>query len=112
MPFNANHPVLSHLIREGLMKNFADNVTHEVYLPCHDVILNGLLHIPQSATGLVIFVHGSGSSRLSTRNQHVASILNQAGLATLLFDLFTSEEDAIDTETRSLRFNIDFSQCG
>lgn len=90
------------------MRHYTDDVTHEVYMPCHDVFLDGLLHIPTSATGLVIFVHGSGSSRFSKRNQHVASILNQAGLATLLFDLFTPEEDAIDTETRSLRFNIDF----
>jgi putative phosphoribosyl transferase len=90
------------------MKTYSDDVTHEIYMPCHDVYLDGLLHMPAAATGLVIFVHGSGSSRLSTRNQHVANALNKAGLATLLFDLLTAEEEKFDNESRSLRFKIDF----
>ncbi|WP_019556144.1 dienelactone hydrolase family protein [Thiomicrorhabdus arctica] len=71
------------------------------------VELEGFLTVPKSATGLVVFVHGSGSSRFSERNQYVAERLNRAGLATLLFDLLTSEESAIDTRTREYRFNID-----
>jgi putative phosphoribosyl transferase len=69
-------------------------------------VLSGNLNIPRDASALVLFVHGSGSSRHSPRNQFVARTLNDAGLATLLFDLLTHEEEAIDTETRELRFNI------
>jgi pimeloyl-ACP methyl ester carboxylesterase len=64
------------------------------------------LNIPENASALVLFAHGSGSSRHSPRNQFVARTLNDAGLATLLFDLLTQEEEAIDTQTRELRFNI------
>ncbi len=70
-------------------------------------ILEGILNIPKEAQGIVLFAHGSGSSRLSPRNQFVAHELNKAGLATLLFDLLTSEEDAVDVYTREYRFNID-----
>jgi putative phosphoribosyl transferase len=69
-------------------------------------VLSGNLNIPRDASALVLFAHGSGSSRHSPRNQFVARTLNDAGLATLLFDLLTHEEEAIDTETRELRFNI------
>ncbi len=68
--------------------------------------LVGNLSIPENATALVLFVHGSGSSRHSPRNQFVARTLNNAGLATLLFDLLTPEEEAIDARTAELRFNI------
>jgi putative phosphoribosyl transferase len=68
--------------------------------------LFGNLDIPERATGLVVFAHGSGSSRHSPRNQFVARTLNNAGLATLLFDLLTQEEEAIDLRTREHRFNI------
>jgi putative phosphoribosyl transferase len=81
---------------------------HPIIIPIKKVNLDGLLYIPKEAQGLVIFVHGSGSSRFSIRNQQVAKVLNDAGLATLLFDLFTPEEDAIDSRTRELRFDIDF----
>ena len=64
--------------------------------------LPGLLRLPERATGLVIFAHGSGSSRLSPRNRYVASVLNGARLATLLFDLLTPEEDL----DRAARFDI------
>jgi len=68
--------------------------------------LEGSLCIPTEATGLVLFVHGSGSSRHSPRNRYVAGILNKVGLATLLFDLLTEREEAIDVCTRRLRFDM------
>lgn len=68
--------------------------------------LRGNLHLPKEANGLVLFAHGSGSSRHSPRNQFVARTLNDAGLGTLLFDLLTPEEEAIDMQTREIRFNI------
>jgi putative phosphoribosyl transferase len=68
--------------------------------------LFGNLNIPEGATGLVVFAHGSGSSRHSPRNQFVARTLNNAGLATLLFDLLTQEEEAVDLHSREHRFNI------
>jgi len=74
--------------------------THEA------VFLEGDLHIPQNSRGLVVFVHGSGSGRLSPRNQSVAEKLNVDGLATLLFDLLTMSEEKIDNQTRQLRFDI------
>ncbi len=70
--------------------------------------LAGNLEIPKDATGLVIFAHGSGSSRLSPRNQFVAKILNEANLGTLLIDLLTEKEEEIDDRTREIRFNIPF----
>jgi dienelactone hydrolase len=69
--------------------------------------LEGNLTLPAHTIGLVIFAHGSGSSRFSPRNQYVAQVLNEAGLGTLLFDLLTPEEEAIDVRTAELRFNID-----
>ncbi|WP_028486321.1 dienelactone hydrolase family protein [Thiomicrorhabdus chilensis] len=72
-----------------------------------NVVLDGVLTWPQNATGLVVFVHGSGSSRFSPRNQYVAQLLNSAGLATLLFDLLTAEENRVDEFTREYRFDID-----
>src|SRR5215211_7058973 len=71
------------------------------------VHLEGILSVPEAATGLIVFVHGSGSSRHSPRNQYVAQILQGGGLATLLFDLLTAEEEEIDLQTRHLRFDID-----
>lgn len=68
--------------------------------------LNGLLHVPKKCQGLVMFVHGSGSSRLSPRNQYVASYLSEANFATLLFDLLTPSEEEIDEITGEYRFNI------
>jgi len=69
--------------------------------------LDGELIIPQEATGVVLFAHGSGSSRHSPRNQFVAETLREAGLGTLLFDLLTREEEAVDRETGHLRFDIE-----
>lgn len=69
-------------------------------------LFDGELWIPASAKGLVIFVHGSGSSRFSPRNQAVAKFFNQQGLGTLLIDFLTREEDLLDSETREFRFDI------
>src|SRR5437764_14523463 len=81
-------------------------MTTEITIPAGAATLAGALSLPERAHTLVLFVHGSGSSRHSPRNQFVARILNNAGLATLLFDLLTPEEEAIDARTAELRFNI------
>jgi putative phosphoribosyl transferase len=78
----------------------------DVTIPAHGASLEGDLSIPDGATVLVLFVHGSGSSRHSPRNQFVARILNKAGLATLLFDLLTRQEEARDVRTAEYRFDI------
>ena len=78
----------------------------EVQIQAGRAVLSGNLQIPENATALVLFAHGSGSSRHSPRNQFVARTLNEAGLGTLLFDLLTQEEEAIDIQTREHRFNI------
>jgi putative phosphoribosyl transferase len=79
----------------------------EVQIPAGRAILSGNLSIPKTAMALVLFAHGSGSSRHSPRNQFVARTLNRTGLGTLLFDLLTREEEALDIHTREHRFNID-----
>jgi putative phosphoribosyl transferase len=71
------------------------------------VSLVGTLTIPQQAGGIVLFVHGSGSSRHSPRNRFVAETLQAKGIATLLFDLLTASEEFLDQRTASLRFDID-----
>jgi dienelactone hydrolase len=68
--------------------------------------LAGLLTLPDPAVGLVLFAHGSGSSRFSRRNRYVAGVLVEAGLATLLFDLLTDAEERVDALDRSIRFDI------
>ena len=80
---------------------------NEVRISDGSVALEGNLSLPDHAIALVLFAHGSGSSRHSPRNQFVARTLNNAGLGTLLFDLLTSEEELIDTRTAELRFDID-----
>ena len=70
------------------------------------VRLQGELSLPAEASGLVLFAHGSGSSRHSPRNQHVARVLCEAGLGTLLLDLLTREEETLDQQTGQLRFDI------
>jgi dienelactone hydrolase len=70
------------------------------------VELEGNLAVPEGARGVVLFAHGSGSSRHSPRNRHVAGVLQVAGLATLLIDLLTATEEAVDVRTRHLRFDI------
>ena len=71
------------------------------------VRLEGIVSIPEEARGFVVFVHGSGSSRHSPRNQYVARVIRAAGLGTLLFDLLTPEEERIDLRTPYLRFDMD-----
>jgi putative phosphoribosyl transferase len=77
-----------------------------VRIPAGNVELDGDLTLPPDARGLVLFAHGSGSSRHSSRNRFVAAELNQAGLATLLFDLLTLTEEQADARTGHLRFDI------
>jgi dienelactone hydrolase len=79
---------------------------HLVRIPAGQVALEGNLRIPEAARGVVVFAHGSGSSRFSPRNRFVASVLEQAGLATLLMDLLTPDEEAVDELTRHHRFDI------
>jgi putative phosphoribosyl transferase len=79
----------------------------EVRIPLVDrVHLGGTLTVPVGASGIVLFAHGSGSSRYSPRNQYVARCLNEAGLGTLLFDLLTADEEELDLRTGQLRFDI------
>ncbi|MBI3440810.1 MAG: dienelactone hydrolase family protein [Proteobacteria bacterium] len=77
-----------------------------VQVPLDTDCLVGDLSIPEGAKGIVLFAHGSGSSRLSPRNRQVAELLNEHAFATLLADLLTTEEGSIDQETRHLRFDI------
>ena len=81
-------------------------VSELVTIPVGRVVLGGHLEIPKGARGLVLFVHGSGSSRHSPRNQFVASVLREAGNGTLLFDLLTLAEEKDDAATGHLRFDI------
>src|SRR6476661_4309514 len=82
--------------------------TKEVIIPIHGVSLQGELEFPAGAASLVVFAHGSGSSRNSPRNQYVARVIRQAGCGTLLFDLLTPEEEETEAHTRHLRFDIPF----
>ncbi|GCE49366.1 dienelactone hydrolase family protein [Thermosporothrix hazakensis] len=79
----------------------------ECQIPINDVItLDGTLAIPEGAQGIVLFAHGSGSSRFSRRNLYVAQVLQEAGIATLLMDLLTRDEEVQDQVTAALRFDI------
>jgi putative phosphoribosyl transferase len=77
-----------------------------VLAPVDSLQLEGTLSVPTAASGVVLFAHGSGSSRHSPRNRYVADILNEGGLATLLIDLLTEDEQQVDLQTAHLRFNI------
>jgi putative phosphoribosyl transferase len=79
---------------------------HQVQIPSGAALLEGELTIPPKSPGLVLFAHGSGSSRHSPRNQFVARLIREAGLGTLLFDLLTPDEEAEDVMTARLRFDI------
>jgi predicted alpha/beta-hydrolase family hydrolase len=78
----------------------------DVEISAGPLLLYGELKIPANATGIVLFAHGSGSSRHSPRNQYVAGVIREVGVATLLFDLLTRQEEAIDNYTREFRFDI------
>lgn len=77
-----------------------------VEIPVGNVTLLGNLTIPQGAQSIVLFAHGSGSSRFSPRNRYVAKMLNEENIATLLIDLLTLQEEAVDEETAQFRFDI------
>ncbi len=78
----------------------------EVEIHAGDAVLRGDLAVPEAAEGIVVFAHGSGSSRHSPRNRLVASVLNDAVIATLLLDLLTPGEERVDERTREHRFDI------
>lgn len=84
-----------------------NHAKYSLQIPIDQFKLEGELIIPKGAKGVVLFAHGSGSSRFSPRNQFVAQSLNDHQLATLLIDLLTFEEDKVDQLTREHRFNID-----
>ncbi len=79
---------------------------HLVRVPVNEVVLEGNLDLSPEAFGIVLFAHGSGSSRFSPRNRYVADVLRGAGLSTLLIDLLTPEEEAVDMVTGHIRFDI------
>src|ERR1700731_1494835 len=78
-----------------------------IHVPVGTAILAGTLRLPEGSRGVILFAHGSGSGRHSPRNRRVAQLLNEARLATLLIDLLTSDEEAVDARTAHLRFNIE-----
>jgi dienelactone hydrolase len=79
-----------------------------VHVDTEEAELEGILNVPEGAHGVVVFAHGSGSSRNSPRNRYVASVLAEHRLATLLVDLLTADEEEVDGRTGELRFNIGF----
>jgi putative phosphoribosyl transferase len=81
--------------RMGAIGRHAPKFAHDVEIGVGSAVVSGNLSVPEAARGLVIFAHGSGSSRHSPRNKYVASVLNRAGLATLLFDLLTTKEESL-----------------
>jgi putative phosphoribosyl transferase len=86
--------------------NAQSTASREVRIPVGPTWLYGDLTLPRGFGGLVLFAHGSGSGRHSARNRMVAARLQQAGIATLLFDLLTVEEEQVDVQTREHRFDI------
>ena len=85
-----------------------DGIKREVLIDVEGTTLEGALVLPKDANGLVLFAHGSGSTRHSPRNRYVAGVLNSQHIGTLLFDLLTRQEEALDRYTGELRFNIPF----
>src|SRR6266446_2473625 len=88
-------------------RNGSDSTPLEVRIPCGSVTVEGALAIPPGANGVVVFAHGSGSSRHSPRNQFVARVIRESGNGALLFDLLTADEEIEDNLTRRLRFDIE-----
>ena len=84
------------------MKNTSHPAGDEIRIPCDNVELGGALDIPENPLGMILFAHGSGSSRASPRNNYVARVLREAGLGTLLMDLLTPRED----RSQQNRFDI------
>jgi len=89
------------------IKQKGDNEERPVKVSAGKVTLEGILGVPKSARGVVLFAHGSGSGRHSPRNRYVAEVFRKVGLATLLIDLLTPAEEAVDLRTMHLRFNIE-----
>ena len=89
---------------EGAIDDLASE--RDVQIPVGDVRLDGTIALPAAARGVVVFAHGSGSGRFSPRNRHVARVLREAGLGTLLMDLLTRREEQLDERTAHLRFDI------
>src|SRR5580692_10279122 len=88
-------------------ENMGTAIEHlAVTIPVETLRLEGDLSIPTAASGAVLFAHGSGSSRRSPRNRYVADLLNESGLATLVMDLLTEDEQQVDLQTGQLRFDI------
>jgi len=92
--------------QEKAMSGESDLHEKAVRVPTKDAVLDGDLVVPPDARGMVLFVHGSGSSRKSPRNRYVARVLNEASIGTLLFDLLTPQEERRDAITAELRFDI------
>jgi len=87
--------------------NSENEKRNEVKIPSGEATIKGNLQVPQNAKGIVLFAHGSGSSRFSPRNTYVAGLMNKRSIATLLIDLLTSEEEIVDEVTGQYRFDID-----
>lgn len=100
----SHHSYVAPAPREDEMETGVESMTLQI--PAGEVTLTGDLEIPEHARGLILFAHGSGSSRRSRRNQAVAEVLRHAGMATLLFDLLTPHEEVDDAHTGYLRFDI------
>jgi putative phosphoribosyl transferase len=90
-------------MKTGIQEEIMDR---PVQIQAGSVTLEGNLAMPPAAKGIVLFAHGSGSGRHSSRNRFVARTLQEGGLTTLLFDLLTADEEVIDLQTRQLRFDI------
>ncbi len=89
------------------MKRASADIHREaIRIPAGEAVLNADLSLPENASGLVLFAHGSGSSRHSPRNRHVADVLNRGEIGSLLADLLTEREERIDMQTAELRFDI------
>ena len=85
-----------------------DRTEQSVRIALSDGVIEGNLTLPDATQAVVLFAHGSGSSRFSPRNRYVADVLHDAGMGTLLIDLLTREEERVDMSTGHLRFDIDF----
>ncbi len=88
------------------MKSMGDE-KNSVTIPSGRATINGNLKVPEGTDGIVLFAHGSGSSRFSPRNTYVAGLMNNKGIATLLIDLLTAEEESVDEYTGQYRFDVD-----
>ena len=99
-PFDRDPPI------RGDLPYGDDNLERTVSIPAGDVTLEGTLGVPPTALGIVLFAHGSGSSRFSPRNRYVARTLRSAGFGTLLLDLLSRSEEQVDEVTRHHRFDI------